>query len=87
MSFEGHSYKKISLEIPRCFLGSSLPSDETAIFSRGFFNGDASNEMNGKMREKANKQFPFEDGTKLGQFHFIFFISYPGATADGKEKL
>ena len=40
--------------------------------------------MNGNMRENANKQFPYEDKTKLGQF---IFISYPGATVDGKEKL
>ena len=43
--------------------------------------------MNGKMREKANKQFPFEDRTKLGQFISLFAYSYPGAAVDGKEKL
>ena len=43
--------------------------------------------MNGKMHEKANEQFPFEDGTKLGQFISIFAYSYHGATVDGKEKL
>ena len=74
MSIEGCCYKKILLKIPLCLFSSSLPSDETAIFTQGFFNGDASNEMNSKMCEKANKQFPFQDEIKLGQF--IGFLSY-----------
>ena len=76
MSFEGHHLKF-------CGIFKALPSDEMEIFSRGFFNGDAFNEMNSKM---CKKEFPFEDETKLGQFYYIFsFLTDLGAIVNGKE--